>query len=826
MIFFKTDAFFDIKENDGPLHDQERMLKDFSTDLSVLYRKKDIVFQDMAGPGHTEYVFPFTCFVDGKESQKSYRLSFPSDGVGNRFKKALETPAINLTLSSEKINNKFERCKVYMRNNGTKNESEIAYLPVQNKSDAQFLKLMFFIRLFSKWIESKPEHQKELGLHRGENGALLDVDEKNADEYLLGIIFYKQKIKILKERKTNADYINFIFHNKETSRERLEGFEKIPPDIAEKFNDAGFDDLIEQLKQHPLLCTYLKGENNQTKMKEKRKDLLSLLKQCVSYQEVEDTNMEVKFVIEPVIGNIIVRKKQEIMQEVSKERFSPYAYYHFFGKLAEMASCQSKRHQISFETAYSVFESETEFIENGYNQMLEQLIENKYKDKNRGKALIEFAWFEHFIEIKDDAFRFKDKLTRLFFTANYISMDYNEFSLFDRLLTCCRITDGSVENLVNVLSSFDSLILLSTMTLHFLPWHVTKRFLYYLATEQANRYDIRIRYKQIAAIAIISYSGLWECYLIDNESRELLFKAAYGNTQYDFQLNHIDRLLKQPFYEKIIENHFNKLRENPLDTQPQFFFLYHNKSILGNQKYASDKYPISNQMIHSCLLYRDRTWRNNFETLDKIKIFEKFVSNAVGESINFFKNKEIIAKDSYEFMIRIYAIQALLFAVSNYSKRYPIKFLNRDNKSRLMEIAIYCDYYTRKNNLIYQKIYSDKNSSDEELKDMVLLCGPFRVSSIRKYKIDSVFLTDEMKADYIKWLKNEKGRYKILLMRLLAYSNFYDRKNPFKGNDIPDVSNKDFLEYDNIDIDKIYLSKNQNNESIDSSQLLEWYKKP
>lgn len=827
MSFFSFDCIIGVKKPDD-------LIKEFSLEISRQYRRTDVKFKDSANPNHTEYVFPFVSYIDGRECKRLYRISFASDGLRSRFKSTLRDASSNDEKQIAKRRRNLLRCKEYIEKNGEKKAADESRLPVQSKSEAFFLKQMFFIRLLSDWLTIHNDNIKEIGLHMNDEGNLVDINNRIADIYLMEIVFYQHEITVIQNQKSTEDYIEFLFSDKKSSKERLADFEQISPNVAENINEDDFRLLIEQLRNHPLLSHYLKWGESQKEKEDNRKDLITLLRQCLYYRDKDDPQSGKKrgFYIVPVVDDIILNKRNRVREIISKEKFSPHAYYKFLGRIAEKASQQDNDHYISAKSVYRMFTSEKEFVDNDYVKELEERVDRENKsgvnvsETVYGRGIYEFNWFNAFIELDKNGkkYRFKDKILKLFFTANYICMDYNEFFLFDRLLACCGITNKTGKDLDNSTFDFDNLILLSTMTLHLLPWESSRRFLRYLATEQANKYDIASRHKQKAAIAIISYSGLWESPLIDNSLRELLFKAAYGYTIYDFQNKLIDILLEQPFYVEIIRKHFQKIKKNPDKEQPIYFYLYHNVSIIDKlvDSPNTSMYSLYNEStIRKCFLYRDTTWRNNFTSANEMSEFEQFVVDTIQKADLFFDIKKPL-EPSYENIIQIYAIQALLFAIANYSRIASIDFVVQGKKAKLMKTVIFCDYYTRKFDDIYKRMYSGKPVSAEEQKKMFLLCGPFRVSCLGNHKLDKkIVISKNMKSDYKTWLGNEDGRYKVLLMRLLAYSDFYE-KNPINAEDIPNVSNEDFLNYDNVDIEEVYRSKISKDEALDP---LNWYKK-
>lgn len=836
MSRLNFETFIGIPEDDGAFQSIERLIKDFSISLSKKYRCNTDEFEKISEGKRIEYVFHFVSYEEGDEKKKYYRLSLPSDGLSNRFKGALPKNS-DYDINEEKIKKSFERCEEYLQEAGVNFEDETAKLPVQNKGEAVFLKQMFFIRLLSDWLKTRPEHLKDIGLHiDNKHDKLVDINNIDADMYLLGIVFYHQEKKVNKSRKTNEDYINFIFQNEKSSKKRLESFENISPDVAEKISEQSYSQLIDVLKSHPLLSYYLIWVDNEAKMEDKRKDLLLLLRQCLRYQGSGDSqlNNEKGFYLVPVVDEVIISKRQRIRELILDEEFSTYAYYDFLGKIAEKASRQTNKHAVSIQYVYELFNNDKEFKECKYDKKLKELLENK-KDSgsdedpsspNYGKILLEFPWFKEFIKLEDGMFRFKDKISRLFFTANYISMDYNEFWLFDRLLDCCENNmEMEEDSLTKISSRFDSLILLSTMVLHLMPWSDSRKFLYYLATEQASLYEGKNRYKQIAAIAIISYSGLWETHLINNKFRKKLLTAAYGYKRYEFQYDQIDSILKQPFYKKTIKEHFEKMRRKPAETQPLYFFLYHYEQIVD--QFISDKEAESSvfddSTLHNCFWYRDKAWRNDFTSIEETHDFEEFLRGTLEKALKFVVKLTPHRNKEYVTVIQLYAVQSLLFAVANYSDKYSLDFLNQNEKITLLKVAVYCDYFTRKYNHLYNKIYTGETVTQEEMKRLFLLCGPCRVSCVGEYKNIEIKISAEMQKDYKTWLDHEKGRYKILLMRLLAYTNFYNNKeNQYTGVDIPNINGGNFLKYDNVDIEKIYQSKRARNELI---APLTWYKK-
>ncbi len=830
---FNIEEFLKIKEDVKSTKDVDGLVKDFLIKLSKDYRRDNTEFDPPAKPTHTEYVFPFASYIDGIYYKKFYRFSVASDGLSVRLKSAFKQVPLFEGDDSKKSTKSIANCEKYIAEHGVELETDASTLIMQNGGGAVFLKQMFSVRLFSDWLKTQPEHLKSLGLSIDKHNDIVDINKKNADMYLLGIIFYQQETVITKDKKTADDYLNWLFLGEKDNKKRFEGFENISPDVVERMNNENFHQLIDVLQSHPLLSYYLKWEENESKMNDKRKDLLDFLHQCLRYQEESNAQSDdgKGFYLVPVIDEVILNKRQRISDLLVNEDFSSLTYYKFLGKIAEKASHQPNKHAVPIKYVYDLFKDEKEFKEfkeNQYDKKLHSFAIKGNKNPRSGKStsdieygqyLKEFPWFGEFITIEDGMFRFKDKISRLYFTANNLCIDYNEFWLFERMLACCEPNEETEDNVVKVSSRFDSLILLSTMTMHLMPWRDSQKFLRYLATEQASLYEAKNRYKQIAAIAIISYSGLLETHLISNSFRAMLLRVAYGYKRYEFQYDQISALLKQPFYKKTIKDHFEKIRNKPGDEQPLYFFLYHYKELVAD--FAPDK-KSNNTNLYKCFMYRDKAWRNDFSSTNEMREFEDFIHNSITEFGKFLYSKANVRLNSdYKTIIQIYAIQSFLFAVSHYSQTYSIEFLNQNERSQLIKVAIYCDYYTRKFNRLYNKIYTGGVVTQEEQKKLFLLCGPCRVSCIGEYKIgNKIHLSGNMLNDYKLWLDNEKGRYKILLMRLLAYTDFYDN-NTYTGKDVPSINGNDFLQYDNIDIEKLYQSKHARDKKIDP---FSWYK--
>jgi len=156
----------------------------------------------------------------------------------------------------------------------------------------------------------------------------------------------------------------------------------------------------------------------------------------------------------------------------------------------------------------------------------------------------------------------------------------------------------------------------------------------------------------------------------------------------------------------------------------------------------------------------------------------------------------------------IYSLNQLLLALSNirihtsalngnYYGLYNLicqKLESKETADRLIRAILLCDFKTRQTN-------RDYNTDDpSEKKNLFLLSGAvrfvcsFQLKPSQPVKLSS--LHEDMPAAYQKWYAKETGRWKILLTRLLSYTDFFT--SPLDEIITPDLySSITFLEYDN-----------------------------
>ena len=351
------------------------------------------------------------------------------------------------------------------------------------------------------------------------------------------------------------------------------------------------------------------------------------------------------------------------------------------------------------------------------------------------------------------------------------------------------------------------------------------QFVLYLC-ELAKDYSCKFRNDQELAISILC-TALNECLdSLEGEVRNEAFKRCYSKSNYSIQQESFDLLIPaSKYFENEIKRSFKAYiyRSNDKEVsskQPYYYFYYHylfedefNKVKKALSHEWSDSWALNDdELLGVALAIRELSWQNHnwiqsFGFFDNIEeIIRRCVSAIPAEC----DVADYAEKRKYAL-----AVESIAFAIANMRMQLSRFRLPEDTEDsiRLVQLIMEYDLFLRENNALY-RYYLDnpKFTSIESGPDGLLICGMIRAFSYRQFDLPKIKLENDWKNIF----KNERGRFKVLIARTLAYTDFYDsEENRGMLAGIADnLTNRDFLPYDNIDIGLVFNHINE---------PLEWY---
>ena len=302
------------------------------------------------------------------------------------------------------------------------------------------------------------------------------------------------------------------------------------------------------------------------------------------------------------------------------------------------------------------------------------------------------------------------------------------------------------------------------------------------------------RKQQERTIALLSYY-LCEGTEITRKWQEKLFYAAYSRDLYPIQETMWEYLrVSCPFYKKRIAG---ALRDAcTFDKDKQFSKESPYYILLGWDRRNQPGKEEQIFLWESCR-YKHHSWFGNpKEGWDYEDAFRK-IKAAVKKLKNI---KEL--RD--EVLAYVYSLDLLLLAISNvkgrpsdahYLMEKDVRNLIIDEREVFLEAVVLGDYYTRRFNRVYNQ--KDPQSWKNEL---FLLSGPIRFLCMYYdlFAGTKINLSETRWKAYQGWYCNKEfGRWKVLLTRLLSFTDFFDSP-AVKALNKAEYNSSDFLEYDNL----------------------------
>lgn len=312
----------------------------------------------------------------------------------------------------------------------------------------------------------------------------------------------------------------------------------------------------------------------------------------------------------------------------------------------------------------------------------------------------------------------------------------------------------------------------------------------------AKDFSVSRRSVQECAIHTLVYL-LYEHFEFPTTKAEIameIFEAAYSKVTYammDYLLDGLDAQSGKYFF-NIIKNAYEKAINH--NAQPLYFFYYH-RVVDPKNKFISD-----------CHQFRAVT---RVGTKDGISDYINFAKKRILNNENY-----IEWKNEKEYL---YAMQSFFYGLANiamlcdHGKNEVLALLKYKPEILRRQIAV--DFYTRKS--VFGEIIDSNGDLSTFIHsgDFYLLCGPTRlacslndstlnISSDELHKNFGI-QKSSLISTYQKCLIAENGRYKLLLYKLLSVIKDFDYQAPDGKHCLVNcrfVNEKDFLNYDNVDI--------------------------
>lgn len=543
-----------------------------------------------------------------------------------------------------------------------------------------------------------------------------------------------------------------------------------------QLNDAIAEKIIQTLPRYPLLSSIMQTKNNDHNNID---NIINLLRQiCVITLRLRGKNdIEVNVSVRPIIASTLQSFDDAFdFLKTSSRNYTKLDALLFLGLLSEI---------ISSKPDHSLTENEINDFCSTYQSAdtdTALTIFNDLKSKSIG------------ILIKNDVYyKFRHKQSRLIFFGIYSGMcENNRNKTITGVELLNKITENASYNQhtnEHIRWKYDNSVIFGCAFLNSLTNNKREVILNDLC-QVARNAETKNRDMQEKAIALLSYY-LCEGTQYSGKQREMIFHSSYAKDLYLIQETMWAYLRKStPFYHDTINN--NLSRACMFDETGKYACCDPYYIFLGWDNISTVSKDIS-FFRESCNIQHNSWFGNKDSVLDIENILTK-IKAATQHLKQCYKNNILYYVYSLNMLLLSLAnIRILCHTLDSHKNMYSTaqQYVS-NNSDDLIHAAILCDYYTRKFNFTYNE--GDTNCRKT---DLFLLSGAIRF-------LCSYFLTPgtrvnlgEMKSDYIRWYNNESGRWKVLLTRLLSYTDFFIQSNTnFVSKEEYSLAN--FLEYDNI----------------------------
>jgi len=550
--------------------------------------------------------------------------------------------------------------------------------------------------------------------------------------------------------------------------------------------------VIESAGKYPIMDAIMQTRGNDV---ERITSIVNLLKQICrirldfSTRSPNMKNVGITVEIKPIIDSTLegLGKIREVLYDDARE-FTAYDVFQFTGKLAgaisEKGAAEAdpeREHRYSFDHG----ELE-EFLNHGSpsaGDMFEIL----------KKPEIGIIMEEH------GMYKFKYKQQRLIYRGVYDALRDNDLedaiTAWDLL---SRVRENAEENRKtsqHFLWRHDACTFYGTAYLMALNQNKRNRILRGLC-KIASDAAIDKRVNQEKAIALLSFY-LCEGGRCTGQQREEIFRAAYGRDLYPVQTVIWEYLKKDSYYRNMIVNNLQnacRLEKNVdgsvYGTQdPLFLFLGWDSGWTWKEGEDAVKY-----FMEACGIQHS-SWYGDHKKLN-VDVIPDYVREAVTK----LESGEACDK----ILCYVYGLSLILLALANVWIRKSdfgtgivtrAEILIRENSGLMLKAAVLCDHAVRK----YNRLYNEEPSDSWNL-CLTLPSGPVRFLTSYSGCItpeDRLELDKTRRDDYRCWYKKESGRWKLLMARLLSFTDFFiDGDEMFP--DKQDYCTKDQLTYDGL----------------------------
>lgn len=400
-------------------------------------------------------------------------------------------------------------------------------------------------------------------------------------------------------------------------------------------------------------------------------------------------------------------------------------------------------------------------------------------------------------DINFSYYKFKHKQLRLVFWGISKALQANSSADSINASKVLALTPEKQNRKNHIQWTFDAAAIFTTALLNTLTYENRQNVLDGLCTIASNG-NSAIRALQEKAIAILSYY-LCEANQLTGKYRDLIFEACYRKDLYKIQET-LWQYIRQnsPYYlEKVKRSwndacKFDETQKYSL-TSPDYIYLWWD--LKNNTKNADERF-----LKKACILQHQSWYGFNVNNPLSIDDILQRIDKAI-QKLNDDANRSVA-------LYYIYSLNQLLLALSNIriqtsalNDNYYLMYNRLCNKlespgtaDRLIRAILLCDFKTRQTNREYDTDdpYAKKNLFI--LSGAVRFICSFQLNTSQPVELAS--LHKDMPAAYQKWYARETGRWKVLLTRLLSYTDFFT--SPLYEIITPDLySSIPFLKYDN-----------------------------
>lgn len=641
-----------------------------------------------------------------------------------------------------------------------------------------------------------------------------DQSEPDAEELLFGLPSDKKKelsdklangedvIKTIVKQYTKNIPDVFVL-NKKT----VDDFDS---DIFDFFKGAA-EKIVDEVNQQPLMY-YLSR---------KGKDYVDEYRTIVNHTVKFEYGKTAEIKVSAPIGSLHANFRSKLLRYAEKKTFSAHDVMVFLGELAKYASKNGKNGYVIDEEA--VFKSAiagemprsviTDLMDEGFLVKIRRNKKIFYKFSIKQTRLIALAEFQ--------ADSYNAKLAENPGDLDHIKRITNKI-LEELLGDSSEIGDFSENRIIDHTKyAFDTVIVYAEVLRIGLDFLLSRRVSDCLIL-MAQDFTVSRRMQQEEAIALLTYE-LCEHgnHFLPTQRMEEIFRATYGKNAYKFQVDALPYLLNSSdVYRKIIEEACEKactLGAKEYSLADPFFIFYYGELFARDDK--KETIDTAEAFLRQSCVLESKNWKNILENrpieLSKYKeLFDYLKKNPPSEKITSETPKTVVGLN-----MLLYSAFDVIRDQENLSVYDLYGENSSDVRKHMNRLILFTDYLTRSLSEEYNEQFC-RDKADFNSDSMFLPCGAFRLTSIKKLLDDFdpdlryKFEDNNMVAQYQFYLSHERGRYRILLIRLLALVSTY-----FDDNDLPldikDFKDIQFLDYDGISRRQLNDLRNCLNENGD-----------